>query len=106
MIKEVIATGRDADSAINNGCLQLGILREDAQFEILSLPKKSFLGLKTQPARVRVFVELPDPPKAPEPPKTETKPQQKPREKAADAAAEAVPHPPKPSPAPRPPRTS
>ena len=104
MIKEVIATGRDADSAINNGCLQLGILREDAQFEILSLPKKSFLGLKTQPARVRVFVELPDPPKAPEPPKTETKPQQKPREKAADAAAEAVPRPPKPSPAPRPPR--
>ena len=74
MIREVIATGRDADSAIENGCLELGVPREDVEFEIISLPRKSFFGLKVQPAKVRVYVELPDvvrTPKepAPRPPK-------------------------------------
>lgn len=60
MIREVIATGRDAENAIENGCRELGVPREEVDFEIISLPKKSFFGLKTHPAKVRVFVELPD----------------------------------------------
>ncbi len=60
MIREVIATGRDADTAIENGCRELGVAREEAEFEIISLPKKSFFGIKSHPAKVRVYVEIPD----------------------------------------------
>lgn len=60
MIREIIATGRDVNAAIDQGCVELGIEREDAQFEIIALPKKGFLGLKNYPAKVRVYQELPD----------------------------------------------
>ncbi|MEG2074413.1 MAG: Jag N-terminal domain-containing protein, partial [Angelakisella sp.] len=75
LIRDVIATGRDVNAAIDSGCAQLGIDREDAQFEIISLPKKGFLGLKTYPAKVKVFEEIPDPPKpAPKPAPQAAKP--------------------------------
>ena len=63
MIQETIATGRDVNAAIDNGCLQLGIDREEDifDFEIIAREKKGFLGLKTYPAKVRVFREVPDP---------------------------------------------
>lgn len=32
--------------------------RDEAQFEILDLPKKGFLGLGSSPAKVRVFIEF------------------------------------------------
>lgn len=91
MIRDVIATGRDVNSAIDSGCAELGINREDAQFEIISLPKKGFLGLKTYPAKVKVFEEIPDPPKA----------VPKPAPKAVPPAAKPI-QPPKPAPAARP----
>ena len=52
MIQETIATGRDVNAAIDNGCLQLGIDREEDifDFEIIAREKKGFLGLKTYPA--------------------------------------------------------
>ena len=73
MLKEIIATGKNVDLAIDSGCEQLGIAREDAQFEIIDLPRKAFFGLKVVPAKVRVYVELPDPKPAPapKPPKAE-----------------------------------
>lgn len=88
MIKEVIATGRDANAAIEAGCLQLGVSREEVEFDILSLPKKSFFGLRTQPAKVRVYIELPDPkpekaPKAPRPPKEAIPAEQRPQKASA-----------------------
>lgn len=63
MIQEIIATGRDVNAAIDSGCQQLGIDREEDNFdfEIIAREKKGFLGLKTYPAKVRVFRELPDP---------------------------------------------
>lgn len=63
MIQETIATGRDVNAAIDNGCRELGINREEDifDFEIIAREKKGFLGLKTYPAKVRVFRELPDP---------------------------------------------
>ncbi len=58
MLKEVTATGRTVDEAIDEGCKELGIDRADAKFEILTLPKKGFLGLKVIPAKVRVYQEM------------------------------------------------
>lgn len=54
MEREIITTGRTVEEAIESACEQLGIAREDAQWEILDLPKKSMLGLRTTPARVKV----------------------------------------------------
>lgn len=78
MIQETIATGRDVSAAIDNGCQQLGIDREEDtfDFEIIAREKKGFLGLKTYPAKVRVFREVPDP-----------KPVEKPKPAPAPAAA-------------------
>ena len=102
MIQETIATGRDVNAAIDNGCLELGIDREEDlfDFEIIAREKKGFLGLKTYPAKVRVFREVPDPkpapvekPKAPAPapkaaaPKAPA-PEKKPREEKPAAPAQ------------------
>lgn len=102
MIQETIATGRDVNAAIDNGCRELGINREEDlfDFEIIAREKKGFLGLKTYPAKVRVFREVPDPkpvpaekPKAPAPapvPKAPA-PEKKPREERPAAPAPAQP---------------
>ncbi len=54
MQREIITTGKTVEEAIDSACEQLGITREDAQWEILDLPKKSMLGLRSTPARVKV----------------------------------------------------
>ena len=56
-MKEIIATGKTVDLAIEEGCHQLNVDREKAEFEIIDLPKKGLFGLKTYPAKVRVFVK-------------------------------------------------
>ncbi len=61
MIREIIATGRTVDAAIDAGCEQLGLPRDEIDFEIIDMPHKGFLGLSQTPARVRVFKEEPDP---------------------------------------------
>ncbi len=90
MTREVIATGKDVSDAIDNGCAQLGVDREKAEFEIINLPKKAFFGLKTIPAKVRVYVELPDIKPAPVAPKPAAKPAQ-----PKVAAPKPAPQPPK-----------
>lgn len=60
MIREVIATGRTVDAAIDAGCEQLGLSRAEIDFEIIDMPHKGFLGLSQTPAKVRVFKEEPD----------------------------------------------
>ncbi len=93
MIQETIATGRDVNAAIDNGCRELGISREEDSFdfEIIAREKKGFLGLKTYPAKVRVFRELPDPvlPKE-EPPKAAPAPAPAPRREQPAAQAPAA----------------
>ena len=61
-MREVIATGRNVEEAIANGCQALGVELSDAQFEIIDVNKKTFLGLKTIPAKVRVYIEEPQEP--------------------------------------------
>ena len=56
-MREVIETGRTVEAAIEAGCIKLGVNREDADFEIISLPKKGLLGVfGSSLAKVRVFV--------------------------------------------------
>lgn len=57
MNREVIATGRTVEEALEKAYEQMGLSPEDAQFEIVDLPKKGFLGLGNTPAKVRVYVE-------------------------------------------------
>ncbi len=95
MIKEIIATGVDANAAIESGALLLGLPREEVQFEIIDLPRKGgFLGLKKLPAKVRVWVELPDEkparsekPRRQEAPKKEQKSENKPAAPTAEKSA-------------------
>ena len=61
MIKEIVQTGATVEEAIDSGCLLLGIDRSDADFEIIDMPSKKFFGLKSVPAKVRVFIEVADP---------------------------------------------
>ena len=94
MIQETIATGRDVNAAIDNGCRELGINREEDifDFEIIAREKKGFLGLKTYPAKVRVFRELPDPkPVREEKPAPAPQKEQKPRPPREEAPAPVQP---------------
>jgi len=61
LIKEIVQTGATVEEAIDSGCLLLGIDRSDADFEIIDMPSKKFFGLKSVPAKVRVFIEVADP---------------------------------------------
>lgn len=56
-MKEIITTGKTVDLAIEEACRQLQTAREKVEFEIIDLPKKGLFGLKTYPAKVRVFVK-------------------------------------------------
>ncbi len=91
MIKEAIATGATVDEAKENAIKELGAnWNEDLQFEILDFPKKKMLGfIGGAPAKVRVYVEVPDPkpakaPKAAKPQKA-AKPAEKPAKKEKPA---------------------
>ncbi len=56
--KEVIAYGATTEEAIENGCKELGLSREDVKFEVIELPKSKTFGLfGGSPASVRVYVE-------------------------------------------------
>ncbi len=59
MIKmEVIAYGATTEEAIDKGCKELGLSRDDVQFEVIELPKSKTFGLfGGSPASVRVYVE-------------------------------------------------
>ncbi len=62
MIKEAVGTGNTVDEAKEAAILALGASAEaDVQIEILEMPKKKVLGMfGGSPAKVRVFIELPD----------------------------------------------
>ena len=60
MRKETIETAKTVEAAIEAACIYLGCTRENCEFEIIDLPKKSFFGLKHIPAKVKVWFEAPD----------------------------------------------
>ena len=99
MIRTQEATGKTVDEARAKACALLGVQAEDmnVSYEVLEMPQKTgFLGLKLTPAKVRVSVEEPDAPKAPETPAAAEAPAPAPVEEkvevpAAPAAEEAAP---------------
>lgn len=57
--KEVIAYGATTEEAIENGCKELGLSRDEVMFEVIELPKSKTFGLfGGSPASVRVYVEI------------------------------------------------
>jgi len=108
MRNEIIQTDKTIEGAIEAACLKLGCTREDCEWEILDLPKRGFLGFKNTPAKVRVSIQMPDPPAqpaaakpAPQPkqaPKpAEPKPQQQQRQPAPKPARAPAPKPEQPA---------
>lgn len=88
MIKEAIGVGASLEEAKEDAIAQLNAREDDdIQFEVLEQPRKKALGLfGSTPAKVRVFIELPDPKpqqaKAKKPAKkAEKKPADKPQTK-------------------------
>lgn len=69
-MREVIKEARTVEEALDLACQELGAERDSIDFEIITLPKRGFLGLRNTPAKVRVFIEEPE---APAPKKREEK---------------------------------
>ena len=62
MIREAIAKDDTVEQAFANACRELGVETTDAEFEILEMPTKKTFGLFAgSPARVRAYIEEPDP---------------------------------------------
>ena len=62
MIREAITKGETVEIAYANACRELGVETTKAEFEILELPQKKTFGLfGGAPARVRAYIEEPDP---------------------------------------------
>jgi len=57
LIREQIETGKTVELAVEAACQKLEISVDEAQYEILELPKKGFLGFGASPAKVRVYIE-------------------------------------------------
>lgn len=86
MFREAIAKGDTVEQAFANACRELGVDTTDAEFEILEMPQKKTFGLfGGAPARVRAYIEEPDPVVEPEP-----QPQAAQPETAGDPAQKAA----------------
>ena len=67
MEKNIIATGKTIDLAIESALTQLGLDRDSVSVQVIQQAKSGFLGFGSQLAKVQVTYEAPDP--APEAPK-------------------------------------
>ena len=63
MLKEVIFSGKTIENAVENACAKLGIDSDELAYQIVTMPKKGFLGIGGQDAEISVEVECPDEPK-------------------------------------------
>lgn len=62
MMREAIAKGETVEIAFANACRELGVDTTEAEFEILEMPQKKTFGLfGGSPAKVRAYIEEPDP---------------------------------------------
>ncbi len=60
MKKWIESTGKTEDAAVQKALAELGLDRDDVEVEILARAKSGFLGIGSQPAKVKVTYEAPD----------------------------------------------
>ena len=66
MEKTIITSGKTIDLAIESALTQLGLDRDSVSVQVIQQAKAGFLGFGSQPAKVQVTYEAPDPvPEAP-----------------------------------------
>lgn len=109
MEKNIVATGKTIDLAIESALSQLGLDRDSVSVLVLQQARQGFLGFGAQPAKVQVTYEAPDP--VPEAPKTALSSASRSKPKAAAPLKrpeapqpEKKPEPPKAEPKPEAPR--
>ena len=62
MIKEITAVGKTVEEAKENAKIALAAGElDDVNFDVLDMGTKGFLGFMARPAKVRAWIELPDP---------------------------------------------
>lgn len=84
-MKECIKEAKNVDEAIELACQELGVSRDIVDFEIISLPKSTFFGLKRIPAKVRVYFEEPEQAVPPAVRELRPRKQDKPRQQSASS---------------------
>ncbi len=61
MKKEILATGKDVELAVENAIAALGAESvEDISYEIVDLGSRGIFGIGARPSKVRAWIELPD----------------------------------------------
>lgn len=58
MKRELIATGKTINDAVDNACEQLGVDRDNVEIEILETPSRGFLGIGGNDAKVKIMYEV------------------------------------------------
>lgn len=58
MIREITASASSIEEAIKKGAEELGVAVEEVKSEVITEPKKGFLGFGAVDAKVRVFYEI------------------------------------------------
>ena len=96
MEKNIIATGKTIDLAIESALTQLGLDRDSVSVQVIQQAKSGFLGFGSQPAKVQVTYEAPDP--APEAPKVALSSASRSKPKAAAPVKKPEPKPEAPKP--------
>ena len=101
MEKNIVASGKTIDLAIESALNQLGLDRDSVSVLVLQQAKQGFLGFGAQPAKAQVTYEAPDP--VPEAPKAALSSASRSKPKAAapvkkpEPQPEKKPEPPKPA---------
>jgi len=56
--REVITTAKSVEDAVARGALQLGVDKTKVTYEVITEPKKGFLGIGEVPAKVKVIYNI------------------------------------------------
>ena len=61
MRKEILATGKDVEVAVQNALDALGAAAlEDISYEIVDLGSRGIFGIGARPTKVRAWIDMPD----------------------------------------------
>ena len=61
MRKEILATGKDVELAVNNAIIALGVSSlDEISYEIVDLGSRGIFGIGARPTKVKAWIDLPD----------------------------------------------